>query len=161
MIAIIDTDETHSFISLDCVERYGLKLSSMDGNMIVDTLTLGTVTTLWVCQNCPLTIYGKNFWMDLVCLPLRNLDVILGMNWLEFNHVHINCFYKTVLFLEMGDDGNLMFVSAKKVEEFLKKRHKCSLCLLLWESIVKLRWERFQLYVIFPKCFWSTRWSLL
>ena len=38
--------------------------------------------------------------MDLVCLPLEQLDIILGMNWLEFNQVHINCFAKTVIFPE-------------------------------------------------------------
>ena len=35
---------------------------------------------------------GKDFGVDLVCLPLDQLDVILGMNWLEYNHVFINCF---------------------------------------------------------------------
>ena len=38
--------------------------------------------------------------MDLVCLPLEQLDIILGMNWLEFNQVHINCFAKTIIFPE-------------------------------------------------------------
>lgn len=54
----------------------------MVGSMILDTPTLDLITTLRVCLNCPLTIYGKNFGVDLVCLPLRNLDVILGMKWL-------------------------------------------------------------------------------
>lgn len=85
LISIIDTCVTHSFVSLDCVESLSLKLSSMVGSMIVDTQALGPVTTSWVCLNCPLTIYGKSFGMDLVYLPLRNLIVILGMNWLEVN----------------------------------------------------------------------------
>lgn len=80
LISIIYTGATHLFVLLDCAEKLGLKLSSMDGNMIVDTPTLGSVITSWVYLNCPLTIYGKSFGMDLVCLPLRNLDVILGMN---------------------------------------------------------------------------------
>ena len=45
-------------------------------------------------------IFGRGFGMDLVCLPLEQLDIILGMNWLEFNQVHINCFEKTVIFPE-------------------------------------------------------------
>lgn len=77
LIAIIDTDATHSFVSLNCAERLVLKLSSMVESMIVDTLNLDFVTTLWVCLNCRLTIFGKSFGMDLVCLPLRNLNVIL------------------------------------------------------------------------------------
>lgn len=59
--------------------------------------------------------------MDLVCLQLSQLCVILGMNSLEFNRDYINCFSKTVMFPDMGEDAELMFVSAKQVEEFLKE----------------------------------------
>lgn len=71
LIAIIDASVTHSFISLNYVERMGLKLSSMVGSMVIDTPAIGLVKTSWVCLNCPLTIYGKSFGMDLVCLPLN------------------------------------------------------------------------------------------
>ena len=67
----------------------------MKRSMVIDTLANGSVTTLLVCLNCPLTIYGKDFGVDLIYFPLSQLDVILEMNWLEFNHVHINCFDKT------------------------------------------------------------------
>ncbi|XP_050896964.1 uncharacterized protein LOC127103774 [Lathyrus oleraceus] len=85
LISNIDTGVRHLFVSLDCVERLGLKLSSMD---------------------------------DLVCLHLKNLDSILGMNWLEFNHVHINYFDKTKSFPKF-DASNELFVSSKKVNEFV------------------------------------------
>ncbi|XP_058774552.1 uncharacterized protein LOC131648839 [Vicia villosa] len=51
-----------------------------------------------------------------VCIPLEQLDVILGMNWLEFNRVHNNCFNRTVIFLEIGVKEDL-FLSAKQVDE--------------------------------------------
>lgn len=59
LIAIIDMGATYSFVSLDCAERLGLKLSYMNGNMLVETLDLGLVTTLWVCFNCPLTVFVR------------------------------------------------------------------------------------------------------
>lgn len=65
-----------------------------------------------MCLNCLLKIYGKIFGMELVCLSLNKIDVILRMNWLEFNHVHVNCFDKTVSFLEF-DAYDELFVSAK------------------------------------------------
>src|ERR1043165_4986565 len=99
-IAIIDTGATHSFIALDCAKRLNLEISNMDGSMVIDTLASGSVTTSYVCRNCPIVIFGRGFGMDLVCLPLEQLDIILGMNWLEFNQVHINCFAKTVIFPE-------------------------------------------------------------
>ncbi|XP_050896385.1 uncharacterized protein LOC127103148 [Lathyrus oleraceus] len=112
---------THSFILLDCDKRLDLKLSSMVRSMVIDTPTNGSITTSLACLKCPLTIYDKSFAMDLVCLRLSQLDVILGMNWLDFNHVRITCFAKTVVFLEVGGDGKLMFISAKQVEKFLKE----------------------------------------
>ena len=38
------------------------------------------------------------------------------MNWLEYNHVYINCFDKTVIFHDSGVERNL-FLSAKQVDE--------------------------------------------
>ena len=87
--------------------------------MIIDTPTLGPVTTSWVCLNFPLTIFGKNFGMDLVCLPFINLDIILGMNWLVFNLVHINYHDKTVSFPDFEASDEL-FVSAKQVDDIVK-----------------------------------------
>ena len=87
MTAIIDNSATHSFIYLDCVKRLNLELSDMNGCMVIDTPAMGSMNTSYVCLNCPLSIFGRDFWMDLVCLLLDQLDVILGMNWLEFNHV--------------------------------------------------------------------------
>src|SRR4051812_24213226 len=74
--------------------------------MVIDTPASGSVTTSSACLNYPVDIFGRKFGMDLVCLPLEGLDVILGMNWLQFNRVHINCFTKTVIFPEevSGED---------------------------------------------------------
>ncbi|XP_050896449.1 uncharacterized protein LOC127103225 [Lathyrus oleraceus] len=120
LTTIIDTGVTHSFISLECVMGLGLKLSPLVGSMVIDTPTNGSVTTALVCSSFPFTIYGKNFVMDLVCLPLHQINIILGMNWLEFNYVHINCYSKTMRFPEFGDCGELMFLFAKQVEELLE-----------------------------------------
>lgn len=75
----------------------------MNESMVIYTLAKGSVTTSSVCLNCPLSIFGRNFGMELVCLPLYKLDVILGMNWLEFNRVHINYFTKMVIFPKAGN----------------------------------------------------------
>ncbi|XP_058726101.1 uncharacterized protein LOC131597417 [Vicia villosa] len=66
--------------------------------MVMDTPASSSVTTSSACLNCPVDKFGRKFGMDLVCLPLEQLDVILGMIWLEFNRVHINCFTKMVIF---------------------------------------------------------------
>ncbi|XP_058767294.1 uncharacterized protein LOC131640961 [Vicia villosa] len=116
LIDIIDTGTTHSFISLECALRLNLVLSDMRGSMIIDTPAMGSVTISYVCLNCPLSIFGRVFEIDLACLPLDQINVILGMNWLEYNHVYINYFNKTIIFDEDGVESDL-FMSAKQVDE--------------------------------------------
>ncbi|XP_050890117.1 uncharacterized protein LOC127095478 [Lathyrus oleraceus] len=43
---IIDMGATHSFISVDCVKRLNLEVSSMNGHLVIDTLANGSVTTI-------------------------------------------------------------------------------------------------------------------
>lgn len=95
---MIYTVATHSFIFLEYVNKLKFEVSSMNGSMVIDTPANGSLTTSLLCLNCPLKFFGKDFRMDLVFLSLSQLDVILGMKWLEFNHVYINYFDKTMLF---------------------------------------------------------------
>lgn len=142
----------HLLIYLDCAEKFNLELSSMVESMIVDTPTLGPVTTLWVCLNCLLTIYGKNFRMNLVCLPLNKLNLILGMNWLELNHVHINFFYKSVSFLEF-DASEELFLSAKQVDEFMKDDDEMFMTLVSFKVRSKVVIGQSHVVCDFPEVF--------
>lgn len=80
LITNIDMGATHSFISVECVSRLNLEVSATNSSMVIDTPTNDSVTTLLVCLNSLLTIFGRDFGIDLVCLPLSQLDVILEMN---------------------------------------------------------------------------------
>ncbi|XP_058728641.1 uncharacterized protein LOC131600505 [Vicia villosa] len=120
LITIIDTGATHCFIAADCVKRLGLVLSSMNGEMVVEVPAKGSVTTSLVCLKCPLSIFDRNFAVDLVCVPLSGLDVILGMNWLEYNYVHINCYNKTVRFSTVEEE-EAGLVSPKQLRQLLKE----------------------------------------
>ena len=91
----------------------------MNGDMVVDTPVKGSVTTSFVCLKCPLSIFDRDFVVDLVCLPLRGLDVILGMNWLEHNYVHINCYNKMVRFSTPEEEDDSLF-SARQLRRLAK-----------------------------------------
>ncbi|CAJ2656658.1 unnamed protein product, partial [Trifolium pratense] len=119
LIAIIDTGATHSFISVDCMKRLSIPVSEMSGRMEIETPANGSVTTRLVCRDCPVTVFGRHFGMDLVCIQLSGIDVIFGMNWLIFNRVHINCCEKTVVFPKPEESLHLM--SKKEVVESLKE----------------------------------------
>lgn len=69
------------------MKRLGLVVSILGSGLVIDTPTNESVTTSLICLSCTLSIYGREFGLDLIFVPLSDLDVILGMNWLEFNHV--------------------------------------------------------------------------
>ncbi|XP_050891869.1 uncharacterized protein LOC127097414 [Lathyrus oleraceus] len=103
LVDIVDTSATYLFISLDCEKRLNLELSSMGGSKVIDTFVMGFITTYLVCLNCPLSIFDRDFRIDLVSLPL----------------VHINYYAKIVMFPEFVGEEDL-FVSAKQVNEYVK-----------------------------------------
>ncbi|MCI23818.1 cellular nucleic acid-binding protein, partial [Trifolium medium] len=99
----------------------GLEISPMKGSMIIEIPTKDSVITNLVVLNCPLSIFRKHFGMDLVCLSLRNMDVILGMNWLRYNKVHIDCLNGTVVFPEPTKDANLETVTAGQMKKLMNE----------------------------------------
>ncbi|RHN60629.1 putative nucleotidyltransferase, Ribonuclease H [Medicago truncatula] len=118
LIAIIDTGATHCFIALESAYKLGLIVSDMKGEMVVETPAKGSVTTSLVCLGYPISMFGRDFVVDLVCLPLSGMDVIFGMNWLEYNRVHINCFSKTVHFSSAEEEGEVELLSTKQMKQF-------------------------------------------
>ncbi|XP_050878712.1 uncharacterized protein LOC127082514 [Lathyrus oleraceus] len=92
--------------------------------LVINTPANESVTTSLVCLNCPLFIYDKDFGIDLTCLPLKDMDVIMGMNELELNHIYINCYNKTLEFLAPKDKQENDFISAKELKELLKDEAK-------------------------------------
>ena len=73
-----------------------------------------------VCLKCPLSMFGRDFEVDLVYLPLSGMDVILGMNWLEYNHVHINCFSKSVYFSSVEEESEAEFLTTKQLKQLAR-----------------------------------------
>ncbi|RDX78309.1 hypothetical protein CR513_41427, partial [Mucuna pruriens] len=60
---------THSFISHDCVSKHKFLMSSLKYNLVVETFANNSI--------CPLNMLDIDFLVDLVFLPLSQLDIIL------------------------------------------------------------------------------------
>ena len=88
--------------------------------MVVYTTAKGLVITSFVCLKCPLSIFNRDFTLDLVCFPLRGLGVILGMNWLEHNYVHINCYNKSVRFSTPEEEEDSL-LSARQLRKSMQE----------------------------------------
>ncbi|XP_027342463.1 uncharacterized protein LOC113855155 [Abrus precatorius] len=96
---LFDSGATHSF-DLDCVKCLGLSVTELPCNMVVTTPTSKSIVTLLACLGCSVMVHGRDFEVNFICLPLSQLDVILGMNWLSTNHILLDCKEKTLIFGE-------------------------------------------------------------
>ncbi|GAU10582.1 hypothetical protein TSUD_419590, partial [Trifolium subterraneum] len=96
VVVLFDCGATNSFISVECVMRLGLSSTSLIPPMIVAVATGGKVVSKRVCQNCPVSVAGKIYHVDLICLPLKDMDIVLGMDWLSANTVYISCAEKNL-----------------------------------------------------------------
>ncbi|MCI29694.1 hypothetical protein A2U01_0050903, partial [Trifolium medium] len=80
VFVLFDCGATNSFISVECVKRLNLESSPLNPPMSVTVATGSRIISKCVCQNCPVTVTEKTYFIDLICLPLKDLDVVLGMN---------------------------------------------------------------------------------
>ena len=70
---------------------------------MVSTTTYGLVRMLSLCAKCPVEVEGRRYKVNLICLPLQELEVILGMDWLSANRILIDCWEKRLLFLDLEE----------------------------------------------------------
>ena len=60
-----------------------------------------------VYKNCPIIIHDSEFSVDLIDLPFREFDLILGMDWLSKHWAIIDCDKKTVV-LRCSDQSEVI-----------------------------------------------------
>nr|XP_029150124.1 uncharacterized protein LOC114925650 [Arachis hypogaea] len=102
LIALYDTEASHSFISFAKVEELGLKVSELAFDLHGHT-PHQTVMIRSGCRQVGFKLEGRNFVHDLICLPMVGLEIILGFDWLSKNRVLLNCF-----------EANSVYVGRKK-----------------------------------------------
>ena len=74
---------SHSFIYYLCVKKLKLFVSSLNKDLVVETSINCSVLTSNVCSNYPVEISSRSFLIDQISLPLSQIDVILGVDWLS------------------------------------------------------------------------------
>lgn len=89
LLCIVLCGATHYFISIQCMECLWLKADPLCLSMVVTTAVDDIVETKWTCENCLLLVNGRAFHIDLICLLLKKVEVVLGMDWLSTNLVFI------------------------------------------------------------------------
>ncbi|XP_068467087.1 uncharacterized protein [Phaseolus vulgaris] len=119
---LFDSGVTHSFVSSLCVDELGLLVKELSFELLVSTPASGKVLTSTVCLECPVIVEGRKFKINLICLPLQDLDVILGMDWLSANHILIDCSQQKIVF---SDSNDSYVMSAQNVWSELKEGSRC------------------------------------
>ena len=80
-------------------------------------------------------VEGCRYRVNLICLPLQELEVILGMDWLSANRVLIDCREKKLLF---PDAEELELVSSQGV---MKELHDDAQCYMIFTHMEVERGE--------------------
>ncbi|XP_058758712.1 uncharacterized protein LOC131631965 [Vicia villosa] len=87
---------THSFISYHCVRSLGFETCLLPNPMVMSSATDNVVEARDVCKESSITFNDRRFLIELICLPLKKIDVVLGMDWLSANSVCISCKEKAI-----------------------------------------------------------------
>ncbi|VFQ94479.1 unnamed protein product [Cuscuta campestris] len=70
-------------------------------------------------RRCPLSVHGKQFPADLIELPHKEFDIILGMDWLTEHRAVVDCSFRTVrLRAEDSSDVSLSGEEIRTVCDF-------------------------------------------
>jgi hypothetical protein len=90
-----DTSATTSFISQEFVDLYGLTCNKLEYPITV--LSAGEmILVTHLKQEQVIMISDCVYLADLFLIPMKDMAVILGMDWLEENGAQIDCKEKTV-----------------------------------------------------------------
>jgi len=119
---LFDSGATHSFIFVDCVEKYRLPNRELDVELVVSTPTECIIITSFVCTECPVIINGRKYKINMICIHMKDLEVILGIDWLSTSHILIDCCEKKLIFPE---SESIQVVSAQQIEREAHEGAKC------------------------------------
>ncbi|XP_073312520.1 uncharacterized protein [Primulina huaijiensis] len=93
---LFDPRATHSFISKVFVRKLPLLSEQLPYSFEISSPIGTTMITDIIYKNCPLNFQEKEYLADLIELPIKNYDIILGMDWLFRHQAQLNCYTKEV-----------------------------------------------------------------
>ena len=107
MHVLIDPGSTNSYV---CIEHVFDKIPAMEQlayDMHVTSPLGHNVSVNNVHRNYPIVIQAREFLADLITLPFREFDLILGMDWLYKHRAIVDCGQKTIV-LRCSDQSEVI-----------------------------------------------------
>ncbi|KAJ9541812.1 hypothetical protein OSB04_028318 [Centaurea solstitialis] len=95
-LVIFDSGATHSFVSLSFCALWDREAENLGHVLIVDVADGRTVSVMDVYRGCFIEFSGTKFEIDLIPIAMKELCVIVGMDWLDSVEAKIDCLHKQV-----------------------------------------------------------------
>ncbi|XP_016206793.1 uncharacterized protein LOC107647193 [Arachis ipaensis] len=95
---------TYSFIAFENASESELKIVVLGYDLNVYNATHEAMVTRLGCPQVSFRVKQRDFVHNLIRLPMTDLDLILGLDWLSKNHVLLNCFEKLLHFMPEGSE---------------------------------------------------------
>ena len=107
MHALIDPESTHSYVCIEHVFDKMTVAEQLSYDMHVISPLGHSVNVNIVYKNCLIIIHDGEISADLIALPFREFDLILGMYWLSKHRAIIDCDKKTIV-LRCSDQSEVI-----------------------------------------------------
>ena len=141
MQALIDPGSTHSYVCIEHVFDKILAVEQLANDMYVTSPLGHSISVNNIYRNCPIVIQAREFLVDLITLPFRQFDLILGMDWLSKHLAIIDCGQK-ILVLRCSNQTEVIIqgirssamsnvISSMQARRFMRKCCDTFLALIL------------------------------
>ncbi|XP_042481876.1 uncharacterized protein LOC122062355 [Macadamia integrifolia] len=129
---LFDSGASHSFVSSHFAMRMGIELKKLAHKLMICTPTGFIVDLEDVYEPCVIQMCGRDMIAHLICIDMKDFDVILGMDWLLAYRDCVLCAEKKIVFRPRdGDDftfqghrrdnAKKLLISAIQVQKLLEE----------------------------------------
>ncbi|XP_042043712.1 uncharacterized protein LOC121789300 [Salvia splendens] len=164
IIVLFDTGASHSFISMSCVNALELPTVKLEPILNVSSPVGGLIDIARTCSNVEFVLGELGVVARLLhVMPLENVDIILGMDWLTENHATIHCKERQISFRAPGDEPTILhgislnrrtsIISALQATTMIRKGRSAYLVYLNGEEKKELKVEDEAVVRDFPDVF--------
>jgi len=107
---LFDSGSTNSFITPEVVAKFTTIFEEKEVNILIHTASdQPPLQTRRILLEVPVVILRTTLPANLLIMPMRKFEVILGMDWLSGYHAQIECAKSRVVF-ELGGQTKLVYI---------------------------------------------------
>src|SRR5262249_31724390 len=124
---LFDSGATYSVVSSHFAKKLHIDYELLSEPLEICTPLGDTVLVCYMYLTCVIEIENRKLLVDLIELPVLEINVILGMDWLFAHHAHIDCHRKRIEFKPKGHDsfiyqGNNSDVMSRMISTMTARR---------------------------------------